>query len=519
MAGDIVTMPRLGETMEEGRVVGWLIAEGAAFRRGDSILEVETDKTVAELPALADGVLAEKLVEAGDMVRVGAPIARLKGEAGAAASAKAPKTAGRVTKVLAMPRLGETMDEGRIVGWLVQPGSAFKRGEALVEIETDKTVAEYPALLDGTLVETLAEPGTMLPVGAPLARLEIAAADAGMEGFVPDEPERPEPKQPVPPPAETAASVSMPTPQVVSAAPAPAGNRGPIRATPIARRLAARKGIDLGDLTGTGRRGRIEARDVEAGTSARASGIVAFDRHGSRDAPRRALLLHGFSGDRTTFAAFGSMLARAGYDVIVPDLPSHGGTRVEASSAADLAAPLPGFLAAEGFRPTEIVAHSLGAVAAVSLAESLAGVERLTLICPAGLGLDIDADFIAGMAARPSPGALRHLLRRLTAKPAGLSDQAVAALAKTLSEGRLSDLADAVFGPHGQSVDIVEPLARLARRMTVRIVVGLEDRIIPWTQVTAAPSRVAVHFVANAGHMPHWDQPAEVLALFEGAIA
>lgn len=518
MAGDILTMPRLGETMEEGRVVGWLIGEGDAFRRGDSILEVETDKTVAELPALADGVLAEKLVEAGDMVAVGAPIARLKGEASArepASASRADEAAGRVVKTLAMPRLGETMDEGRIVGWLVKPGSAFKRGDALVEIETDKTVAEYPALLDGTLVETLAEPGAMLPVGAPLARLEIALADAAMEGFVP---EAREPEQPVPPPAEVAASLPATTPEVVASR-ASSGREGPIRATPVARRLAARGGIDLAGLTGTGRRGRIEARDVAAGTGARASGIVAFDRHGSPDAPRRALLLHGFSGDRTTFAAFGSMLARAGYDVLVPDLPSHGATRVEAASAADLAAPLPGFLAAEGFRPTEIVAHSLGAVAAVSLAETLEGVERLTLICPTGLGLEIDGEFVAGMASRPSPGALRHLLRRLTAKPAGLSDPAVAALSQTLAEGRLAGLADAVFGPHGQSVDIVEPLSRLARRMSVRIVVGLEDRIIPWTQVTAAPSRVAVHLVPNAGHMPHWDQPAEVLALFEGGNA
>ena len=213
------------------------------------------------------------------------------------------------------------------------------------------------------------------------------------------------------------------------------------------------------------------------------------------------------------------MLGRAGYDVLVPDLPSHGGTRVEAASAADLATPLPGLLAAERFQPTEIVAHSLGAVAAVALAETLPDVKRLTLLCPAGLGLEIDGGFVSGMASRPSPGALRHLLRRLTAKPAGLSDAAVAGLSQALSDGRLAALAEDAFGPHGQSVDIVEALGRLCRRMAVRIVVGLEDRIIPWDQARAAPSRVAVHLIAGAGHMPHWDQPAEVLALFEGAVA
>lgn len=515
MSAAILTMPRLGETMEEGRIVGWLIAEGDAFKRGDPILEIETDKTVAELPALTDGVLAEKLVAPGDMIVVGAPIARLKGEDGAI---PAPAANGRVTRTLAMPRLGETMDEGRIVGWMVQPGAAFKRGDGLFEIETDKTVAEFPALMEGTLIETLVELGSMVPVGAPLARVEIAAADAAMEGFLPDEarPAAPAPR------AIPAWPAAVPPAVPAAASHAPANPDAPRRATPIARRIAARAGIDLASLRGSGRRGRIEARDVEAalaGGTAVTAGAIAFDRHGTPGAARRALLLHGFAGDRTTFAAFASQLGRAGYEVLVPDLPGHGATALEAASVADLAAPLPSFLAAQRFAPTEIVAHSLGAVAAVALAETLPGVQRLTLLCPAGLGLAIDGDFVAGMAARPSPGALRHLLRRLTARPAGLSDAAVAGLAATLGAGRLTALADDAFGPGGQQVDIVEPLARLSRRMSVRLVVGLEDRIIPWTQVTVAPSRVAIHLVAGAGHMPHWDQPGEVLALFEGDAA
>ncbi len=541
MSGDILTMPRLGETMEEGRIVGWLIAEGDAFRRGDPILEIETDKTVAELPALTDGVLAEKLVQPGDVIVVGAPIARLKGQGAPAAApggaVPAPVDAARVTKTLAMPRLGETMEEGRIVGWLVQPGAAFRRGDALFEIETDKTVAEFPALMDGTLVETLAELGSMLPVGAPLARVEIAREDAGMQGFVAEEAAPPPAAaaSPAAPAAAAPAPVSPAAPAGIPAASA-SGRSGPLRATPVARRLAARAGLDLARLAGTGRRGRIEARDVEAAlggpsaatgtgpstgrpTGVASAGAIAFDRYGTPGASRRALLLHGFSGDRTTFAAFGAQLGRAGYEVLVPDLPGHGATAAEAAGVADLAAPLPGFLAGQGFRPTEIVAHSLGALPAVALAEALPGVERLTLLCPAGLGLEIDRDFIAGMSGAPAPGALRHLLRRLTVRPAGLSDAAIAGLAEVLGRGRLAGLAEDAVGPNGQKVDIVEPLARLARRLSVRIVVGLEDRIIPWSQVTAAPSRVAVHLVAGAGHMPHWDQPGEVLALFEGAGA
>jgi hypothetical protein len=75
---DLLTLPRLGETMEEGRVTGWMVAPGAQFRRGDTLLEVETDKTVVEVPALRDGTLGEILAAVGDMVRVGAPLARLE---------------------------------------------------------------------------------------------------------------------------------------------------------------------------------------------------------------------------------------------------------------------------------------------------------------------------------------------------------------------------------------------------------------------------------------------------------
>ena len=70
-----LTMPRLGETMEHGIVADWLIQEGESFRRGDPIIEFETDKTAVEYPALGDGLLIEQLVQPGDQVNVGAPLA------------------------------------------------------------------------------------------------------------------------------------------------------------------------------------------------------------------------------------------------------------------------------------------------------------------------------------------------------------------------------------------------------------------------------------------------------------
>ena len=69
-----------------------------------------------------------------------------------------------MTGILKMPRMGETMDEGKLVAWLVEPGVAFKRGDPILEVETDKTVVEFPALGDGTLVESLVEIGEMVDV-------------------------------------------------------------------------------------------------------------------------------------------------------------------------------------------------------------------------------------------------------------------------------------------------------------------------------------------------------------------
>ena len=102
-----------------------------------------------------------------------------------------------------MPRLGETMEEGRIVGWIKKPGDPFRRGEILLEIETDKTIVEMPALVDGVLGEILAAEGVQIKVGEPLCRyggksaLEAERQESGSRA--PSQPDRTEGLCPTPP--------------------------------------------------------------------------------------------------------------------------------------------------------------------------------------------------------------------------------------------------------------------------------------------------------------------------------
>jgi pyruvate dehydrogenase E2 component (dihydrolipoamide acetyltransferase) len=136
--------------------------------------------------------------------------------------------------VLRMPRLSDSMTEATIVGWLKQPGEAFARGDALVEVETDKATVVYEAESDGVLAEILVGEGGLATLGAPIARLVGAAGDE----------------------APTAAF----EPAAAAAPIAPARTRA--RATPVARRTAVTLGVSLAELSGTGPGGRIRRLDV-----------------------------------------------------------------------------------------------------------------------------------------------------------------------------------------------------------------------------------------------------------------
>jgi len=400
---------------------------------------------------------------------------------------------------LPMPRLGETMEQGTISNWLVKPGDDFARGDPLLELETDKTLVEYPALGAGKLIETLVAPGDVVDVGAPIAIIETP----DVWDSVSDVPEAEVPTE------ESSAASTVPD-TVISASQVESDK---LRATPLARRLARQGGIDLSALNGTGRRGRVEARDVqsrlEAGTSSLSSDRI--NRTGANDL-NTVIFIHGFAGLGSNWAALRSNLQKSGQQktglkTVAPDMPGHGQNSAEANGVEDCISWLEALLN-EQDGPVHLVGHSLGAhVAALAAGRARSKVGRLTLVAPAGCGHEINGDFLHGMAHAHSAGELAHLLRLLGPKASKLPSDAIETMSNELAKGRLITLAGAVARGNMQCIDTISAAAALSQEIPVTAIFGSADMIIPKEHMFNMPPRVSSHIV-RTGHMPQWDSPA-----------
>ena len=382
---------------------------------------------------------------------------------------------------LKMPRLGETMDQGIIVDWLVKIGEDFKRGDAILELETDKTVVEFPALGDGKLVEVFVQPGDIVDVGAAIASVEVfKISDWEIENNAPS----PETKTPEP------IVVPSPAPQI-------APNNSGLRATPVARRLARQHDILLEEIKGTGRRGRIEAHDVlDARTNA----------------PKTFMLIHGFAGDSTSWVQLETALLHAGHRVIAPDLPGHGGQNAQVCSLETCVESMVQAASEQG-KNVHLIGHSFGAWIAANIAQKLdSKIASLSLIAPMGLGPEINSEFINGMAGVQDIDALKNYLELLSPKTSALSTEILTSMLSMLSDGHLKGLAHSLTQQEKQQIDLISILENL--HLPVKIIIGTGDKIIPPRHAFNVPANIGVHFV-DSGHMPHWDAPKTVLNIIQ----
>jgi pyruvate dehydrogenase E2 component (dihydrolipoamide acetyltransferase) len=160
-----------------------------------------------------------------------------------------------------MPKLSDTMEEGRILRWLRKEGDSIETGQALAEVETDKATVEMEAYGNGTILKLIAAEGQFVKVGDLIA--VIGAAGDDVSALLPSASPAALPVAPAAaPPAAVARPAAAAASQPSAAPPAPTGRS--MKASPLALRMAAEAGLELGSLQGTGPQGRIIKRDIES---------------------------------------------------------------------------------------------------------------------------------------------------------------------------------------------------------------------------------------------------------------
>ncbi len=348
---------------------------------------------------------------------------------------------------ISMPKWGMTMTEGKVAGWLVQEGDAIEPGREVVEIETEKITNVMDTPATGIVRRVVVPQGATAPVGSLLAVVAAAdVPDADVEAFIGRYASE----------ASAAAAGDQPAARMVDAAP-------------------------------------------------HAINVLSM---GSGDATP-VLLLHGFAGDLNNWLFNQPDLAQD-RPVYALDLPGHGNSSLTEGrgSVPDLAKAVTAAMDALGVAKAHLVGHSLGGAVAMFLAiKQPQRVASATLVCPGGLGPEIDTTFIDGVLAADRRKAMQEALGRLFADPSSATRQ----MADRLLEQKRRDgvpeawarIAAANFNDGQQAGGMRDTLVFLMAPLMV--IWGAKDRIIPASHADDLPDSVRVEIIEDAGHMPHME--------------
>ena len=310
---EVIRMPKMSDTMEEGVIASWLVKEGDSVKSGDILAEVETDKATMELESYEDGTLLHIGVKEKDAVPVNGVIAIIgeKGEdiqellkeisgegngeaaksdtkknseskeSGSSEASEKPAAPAKEEKIdtsdvnasiIKMPKMSDTMEEGTIATWLKKVGDDIKSGDILAEVETDKATMELEAYEDGTLLYIGAKDGEAVPVdgviavigekGADFQKL-LKAQETSQEkpsGEKEKSTEQPDKKEEI---KESRRDTHTDSQEKEQKASGTSDADGRIKASPLAKKLAEEKGLNITEIKGSGDNGRIVKRDVE----------------------------------------------------------------------------------------------------------------------------------------------------------------------------------------------------------------------------------------------------------------
>ena len=293
---EAILMPRLSDTMTEGVIAAWHKKVGDTVKKGDLLAEIETDKATMELESYKDGTLLHIGGDKGTKIQVDELLAivgkpgedfssllksgqsepaqtesketKKKAAEGKETSSPAATTAdtaispASMDEVVLMPRLSDTMEEGVIAAWHKNVGDAVKKGDVLAEIETDKATMELESYKNGTLLHIGAQKGEKIPVNGLLCiigekgKVDVEAVIASLKSG--DQAGDSKPPEKSPQPVASPQDATRGQQQLSSS-----NGNGRVKASPLAKKLAADKGIDIKSISGTGDGGRITKADID----------------------------------------------------------------------------------------------------------------------------------------------------------------------------------------------------------------------------------------------------------------
>ena len=262
-------LPDIGEGIAEGEIVKWFVKPGDTINEDDTLLEVQNDKSVEEIPSPVTGTVKNVIVPEGTVANVGDVLVEIdapghednEGDSGVAAESQTPakpaaeptvdtESAGSSSEGVfqfKLPDIGEGIAEGEIVKWFVKPGDTINEDDTLLEVQNDKSVEEIPSPVTGTVKNVIVPEGTVANVGDVLVEIDAPGHNSAPSTSAPSA-EAPKEK------VETSGSAS-----VVEAA----DPNKRVLAMPSVRQFAREKDVDISQVTATGKGGRVTKEDIE----------------------------------------------------------------------------------------------------------------------------------------------------------------------------------------------------------------------------------------------------------------
>jgi pyruvate/2-oxoglutarate dehydrogenase complex dihydrolipoamide acyltransferase (E2) component len=468
-------LPRLGGAESDARILAWKKAPGEPFKADESILEVETDKAVVEVPAPCDGVMGKHLALADALVEFDQALAEISVNDAAAGEAVAATTTAPAAKAAAQ-------------------ASPEKLSKATAVQPANQAAGKPAAKKSGSAAQNPAQASTK----GGQAGAAVAPAQSGRRAASPVA-------------RKLAAESGVDLSQISGSGPG-----GRIVLDDV-ERLAGQRGQPGQSGRTASVRGSQPAVAVSVSEkylpTPNGEIFARFWNAPAQSGASTTVLVHGLFGDVDTWAGLASSLAGQGQAVVAVDLPAHGKTAASLLTIDKIVSALAHVIATLPPGPKVLVGHSLGGAIVTKLAShpAVRQVSSVALIAPAGLGTEINQSFINGMLNAGSVTVLRRELEKLAVRLPAFGSGFMTDLVESLKE-RSSTLQELIadFSSAGvQQIDIRAELEQL--QMPVSIFWGRQDQIIPWSHALNATPKAALHLIPGVGHMPQWESSNLVL--------